>query len=160
MYLLDANIFIQSNRSHYGLDFVPGFWDWIDRGYGSGTLCSIQKIADEINAGADDLTTWVSTRKPMFLQMDAASSTSLTQLATWASSVTYTPAAVATFLGSGDYQLVAFAHAHNHTVVTYERSSPDSKKRVKIPDAALAMGVRCIDPFTMLRECSASFVLS
>ncbi|TXK18807.1 DUF4411 family protein [Homoserinibacter sp. GY 40078] len=161
MYLLDANIFIQSNRAHYGLDFVPGFWDWLDREHEAGVLCSIEKIADEINAGTDDLTKWAAGRKPMFLKMDGTEGPSLAALSAWANSggVGYTPAAVATFLASGDYQLVAYAHSHGHTVVTYETSAPESRKRVKIPDACAALDVPWLDPFTMLRREAARFDL-
>lgn len=153
MYLLDANIFIQSNRSHYGLDFVPGFWEWLDSGHAGSILCSIDPIAKEIGAGTDDLSVWAAARAPMFSNMDSACAASLTALAKWATTapVGFTPAAIATFLASGDYQLVAYAHAHGHTVVTYERSEPNSKKRVKIPDACNALSVPCIDPFTMMR---------
>ena len=28
-YLLDANVFIQARKMHYGLDFCPAFWDWL-----------------------------------------------------------------------------------------------------------------------------------
>ena len=162
MYLLDANIFIQSNRAHYGLDFVPAFWEWLDRGHGARLLCSIEKIRDELDAGQDDLTVWASARKPMFLTMDATTAASLARLATWATTpaVSYTPAAVAEFLASGDYQLVAYAHAHGHTVVTYEVSAPGSKKKIKIPDACIAMGVNCIDPYSMLRHETAKFILA
>lgn len=161
MYVLDANLFIQSNRAHYGLDFVPGYWDWLDQEHAAGVICSIDKIGDEIDAGADDLTTWAAARKPMFSRMDGTEGPSLAALATWASSggVNYTPAAVAEFLASGDYQLVAYAHAHGHTVVTYERPAPAAKARVKIPDACDALKVPWVDPYTMLRSESARFIL-
>jgi len=50
-------------------------------------------------------------------------------------------------LSSTDYVLVAVAHADGHTVVTREQLAPDAKKRVKIPDACLAMNVTYVDPF-------------
>ena len=28
-YLLDSNVFIQAKNLHYGMDFCPGFWDWL-----------------------------------------------------------------------------------------------------------------------------------
>lgn len=162
MYLLDANIFIQSHRAHYGLDFVPAFWDWLAQGNTAGVLASLQEIKDELDVGNDELTGWAGGQTPMFLSMDAAANPSLTRLATWATSANagYTPAAVAEFLASADYQLVAFAAAHQHTVVTYEVSAPGSKKKIKIPDACAAMGVTCIGPYAMLRREAARFVLS
>jgi hypothetical protein len=30
-YLLDANVFIQAKNLHYGIDFCPAFWDWLER---------------------------------------------------------------------------------------------------------------------------------
>ena len=30
-YLLDSNVFIEAKRLHYGFDFCPAFWDWIDQ---------------------------------------------------------------------------------------------------------------------------------
>ena len=29
-YLLDSDVFIQAKNLHYGFDFCPAFWDWID----------------------------------------------------------------------------------------------------------------------------------
>ena len=50
-------------------------------------------------------------------------------------------------MGSADLRLVAQAKALNATVITREVPSPDSKKRVKLPDAAAAVGVACVQPF-------------
>ncbi|ROQ64834.1 uncharacterized protein DUF4411 [Rathayibacter sp. PhB152] len=159
MYLLDANIFITSKNAHYGFDFVPAFWEWLDQGHSAGVLCSIDRIADELRAAADDLSTWASGRAPMFLRMDQATLPSLALVSTWASTSDFTAAAVSQFLSVGDFQLVAYAHAHGHTVVTHEKSAPQATRRIKIPDACAAMGVPCIDPFTMLRAESVRFVL-
>ncbi|WP_288152853.1 DUF4411 family protein [uncultured Prevotella sp.] len=38
------------------------------------------------------------------------------------------------------------------TVVSYEHSDPQSKRRVLIPDACNAMGVACCDLNTVLRS--------
>lgn len=159
MYLLDANIFIQSNRAHYGLDFVPAFWDWLDSSYAAGNIASIKKVGDEIAAGGDDLTTWAASRSALFLPMDAACAPSLTALATWANSGHFRPAAVAEFLSVADFELVAYARTHSHTVVTMEKSEPQRRGKVKIPDACIAHGVPWLTPFAMLRSESARFVL-
>ena len=44
MYLLDSNVFIEAHRRYYGMDFVPGFWDWLDRAFGMGLVASIERI--------------------------------------------------------------------------------------------------------------------
>lgn len=58
-YLLDANVFIQAKNLHYGLDFCPAFWEWLIDNNVSGRVFSIDKVADEIAAGADELTDWM-----------------------------------------------------------------------------------------------------
>ncbi len=160
MYLLDANIFITAKNQHYGFDFVPAFWEWLDQGHAAGILASVAKVFDEIDDGSDELTTWATARKPVFLEPDAATLRSYAQLSAWAdSSLTYTQSAIQTFLANADYQLVAHAHAHGHTVVTHEKPRPNSKSRILIPDACSAMNVDWIGPWEMLRAESARFVL-
>lgn len=160
MYLLDANIFIQSNRAHYGLDFVPAFWTWLDQAHAGGRICSIQKVGGEIAAGTDSLSVWAKTRTALFLPMDASCAPSLAAIATWASSGHFTPGAVSDFLSVADYELVAYAHTYGHTVVTMEKPEPARKSKVKIPDACIAHGVSWMSPFDMLRKESAQFVLA
>jgi hypothetical protein len=53
-YLLDANVFIQAKNLHYGLDFCPAFWDWLIEANAANTVFSIEKVGDEVAAGADD----------------------------------------------------------------------------------------------------------
>jgi hypothetical protein len=55
-YLLDANVFIQAKNLHYGFDFCPAFWDWLVRENSNGLVFSIDKVATEIEAGRDELT--------------------------------------------------------------------------------------------------------
>lgn len=80
---------------------------------------------------------------------------------TSAISQNFTRDALAEFTGNNaDYLLVAYAREHQHTVVTHERSQPKARKRVLIPDACLAMGVRTMDTFQMLRKAGARLDLS
>jgi hypothetical protein len=83
---------------------------------------------------------------------------SLREAANWASGAGYTPPALNLFLSAADYYLVAHAHAHNHIVVTHEKPSP-SVNKIKIPDACIGLGVKCMSPFAMLRVEQARFVL-
>jgi hypothetical protein len=54
-YLLDTDVFIQAKNLHYGFDFCPAFWAWIDQAYAAGTAFSIEKVGDELQAGGDEL---------------------------------------------------------------------------------------------------------
>ena len=72
-YLLDANVFIQAKNLHYGLDFCPAFWQWLIDGHADGRVFSIDKVADEIAAGADELTQWMHDHgNGLFRKTDAA----------------------------------------------------------------------------------------
>lgn len=158
-YLLDANVFIQAKNLHYGLDFCPAFWDWLIARNAEGTVLSIEKVGDEIQAIADDLARWAAPLGPaFFLPPDAAMVPALGTVSTWAAGHGYEPTAVNTFLQVADYYLVAHALAHAHTVVTHEVPAATTKK-VKIPTACISLGIRVMNPFEMLRIEQARFVL-
>ena len=158
-YLLDANIFIQAKNLHYGLDFCPAFWDWLIATNAAGKVFSIEKVGDEIAAGGDELSDWAAKRSDgFFLKPVAALLRALGNVSVWASGQNYEPAAVNTFLQVADYYLVAQALAHGDTVVTHEIVS-NSTKRIKIPNACIGLGVKCISPYEMLRIERARFIL-
>jgi hypothetical protein len=158
-YLLDANVFIQAKNLHYGFDFCPAFWDWLDEAHAKGLVYSVENVHAELATGNDDLTTWADQRAGrFFLAPDAASVPSLQAVSTWASTSGYEPAAVSTFLQVADYYLVAQAHALQHTVVSHEIVS-NSTRRIKIPNACLGLKVKYITPFAMLRAEHARFVI-
>jgi len=158
-YLLDANVFIQAKNLHYGLDFCPAFWDWLIAHNGAGRVFSTEKVGDEIEAGADELATWAVARgTSFFVKPDAAILPALGRVSSWAIGQHYEPAAVNTFLQIADYYLVAHALAHGYTVVTHEIASTSTKK-IKIPDACIGLGIKCMSPFEMLRLERARFVL-
>jgi hypothetical protein len=158
-YLLDANVFIQAKNLHYGLDFCPAFWEWLIIQNVSKQVFSIEKVGDEIEAGGDELATWASKRGPdFFVKPDDTILPALGQVSKWATSQRYEPAAVNTFLQVADYYLVSHALAHGHTVVTHEKASP-STKRIQIPTACIALKIKCMTPFEMLRHERARFIL-
>ncbi|MDQ6949473.1 MAG: DUF4411 family protein [Actinomycetota bacterium] len=158
-YLLDSDVFIQAKNLHYGFDFCPAFWEWIDERYADGTVRSIEKVGDELIGGDDDLANWARQRRAdFFVRPDALVLPSLRATSAWASAAGYEPAGVNIFLQAADYYLVAHAHAHDQTVVTHERPSTSTKK-IKIPDACIGLGVKCATPFQMLRAEHARFVL-
>ncbi len=158
-YLLDANVFIEAKNLHYGMDFCPAFWDWLLESNAAGTVFSIDKVADELAAVADELSSWAGVLGGgFFLQPDAAVFPGLRTVAEWAQGQGYDPAAVSGFLQVADYYLVAQALVGQHVVVTREVPS-SSKKKIKIPDACIGLGVRFMSPYQMLRRERARFVL-
>lgn len=158
-YLLDANVFIEAKRRHYGFDFCPAFWDWLDRQHAAGKVFSIEKVGDELLSGNDDLSNWARQRGPaFFLPPDARMLPSLAVVAKWVQGQQYRPGAVGAFLEDADYYLVAHAHAHRHVVVTHEVPS-DGVRQVKIPNVAIGLKLKCMTPYEMLRLERARFVL-
>lgn len=93
-----------------------------------------------------------------FLQPDPSVFPALSKVSDWANGQAYEPATVSTFLQVADYYTVAQALAGNHTVVTHEVPSA-SVRRIKIPDACIGLGVKCMTPYQMLRQERARFVL-
>lgn len=158
-YLLDANVFIQAKNLHYGLDFCPAFWEWLIHKNVAGEVFSIEKVEDEVQAIGDELAEWASQRGDgFFLRPDPGLLPSFGVVSNWASGQGYDPAAVNTFLQVADYYLVVHALAKGYTVVTHEKPDQATKK-IKIPNACIGVGVRCITPFEMLRNERARFVL-
>ena len=157
-YLLDANVFIQAKNLHYGFEFCPAFWEWIDRANAAGAVFSIERVGDEIRAGDDELAEWARDRPELVLAPDETMVPSLSIVSSWASGAGYEPVGPATFFQVADYYLAAHAHAHGHVIVTHEVAGR-SPKKIKIPDACLGVGVKSISPYEMMRNEHAGFVL-
>ncbi|HUP25405.1 MAG TPA: DUF4411 family protein [Thermoanaerobaculia bacterium] len=157
-YLLDANVFITAKNLHYGFDFCPAFWDWLDERRGEGI--SIEPVRDELLAGEDDLAEWARDRdEGLFLPLDQAVLAALARVSEWVQQQEYLEAAKAQFFQSADFYLIGAALAWRRTVVSHERAS-STTKRVKIPDVCIGLGIRVINPFVMLRIERARFVLA
>jgi len=158
-YLLDANVFIQAKNLHYGLDFCPAFWEWLIASNAAQKVFSIEKVGDELDAGADELTDWAKQRDAgFFLSPDEKMLPVLSQVSTWVTGQGFDSAAVNTFLQIADYYLVAHALAHGHTVVTHEVAA-NTLKKIKIPNVCIALKIKCVTPYEMLRREQARFVL-
>lgn len=155
MFLLDANAFMEANRHYYAFDLAPGFWTWLEDPGLADQVASVAAIKNEITGGAGQLVDWAQALRAEFWWQDSDDTVAaMTRLVQWATDPArvYTQAAVNQFLASGDLRLIAHALVAAATVVTRERSAPDSKKDIKIPDVCLAFGVACVDPFTAYRS--------
>ena len=159
IYLLDANVFIQAKNLHYGLDFCPAFWEWLIESNLAQKVFSIDKVADEISAGADELTDWMRENADnMFLATDSRAVSHFGQVSGWTMGQNYEPAAINTFFQVADFYLIAHALAGGYVVVTHEVPA-DSTKRIKIPNVCIGLGLRFMTPYEMLRREQARFVL-
>ncbi len=161
-YLLDTGVFIEAKRRFYGLDFCPGYWDWLLREAEAGTICSIERVAEEIGAQQDELSDWTA-RLPngFFLRPDAAFSSAFQRVSQWALNSCFHAAAYNEFLDVADSFLVAQAVVGGHIVVTLEKpATTPSKRKIKVPDAAAGVGIRCMTPYALMRLQGVRFVLA
>lgn len=160
MYVIDSDVLIAAKNGHYAFDIVPAFWEWLANEHLAGKVFLVQKVADEILAGGDELAEWVKAQPASFrLAPGPGDTASLASVAQWANNGDYEQQAVAQFLSVADYYLVAQALNLGYTVVTHEKPEPNAKRRIKIPDACNAVGVTWMNPFEMLKVEQAKFVL-
>ncbi len=158
-YLLDSNVFIEANNRHYGFDFCPAFWDWLEMQNSARKVLSIEKVAQEIISFGDHLSDWVRAKKrDFFLPADDLTAQAMENVSIWANAQKFSQSAVAKFLSDADSWLVAHGIAHKCTVVTQEVPA-NSPNKIKVPDACRALGVKCINTYEMLRREKAKFVL-
>ncbi len=161
MFLLDANIFIDAARRYYSPEIAPTFWQWLADEHDAGNLASIKRVREEIDDGKEGhLRNWAAELPRSFwLAPSATEQSSMGQLSEWVTDAerNYRQEAQNEFLGSADYYLVAQAHSGGHTVVTFEESRPESKKRVLIPDACRALRVPYTEPFSVYRTLGLRF---
>ena len=152
-------MFIRAKNLYYGLDFCPAFWDWLVDANITGKVFSIEEVYDELLKTEDELSEWARARtEGFFLAPDATVLPKLAEVGNWAFNQSYTYSAVENFLQVADCHIIARALSGEHTVVTHEIPSA-SIHRVKIPDACVGLGVKCVTPFEMLRSERARFVL-
>lgn len=158
-FVLDANAFIQSKRKFYAFDICPGYWDALIWHHGQGAICSIDRVAAELELGQDDLWQWAEQTAP---QGFFASTDSLETIACYRDVISwvqaqeqFSPEAKAAFAGTAaDAWLIAYAKATGRVLVTLEEFSSMAQKRVPIPNVcrASAVAVEYASPFEMLRR--------
>jgi len=164
-YIVDSNFFIQAHRAIYPLDVVQSFWVKIDFLAKKGILRSIDKVKKEIfdnSSHQDELKEWCENNLPkdFFISTDTALN-NYVAIITWVRSKNnhYTERAIQEFLETdlADPWLIAYAMANDLTIVTYEKSEPNRKNRVKIPEVCNQFNVKYMNTIEMLRELNENF---
>ena len=160
MYVLDTNVFIDAANAYYAFDLAPGYWDFLVQLFDSHHAVSIKSVYDELGEAGDGdpLKDWAKQYKQHYIAPDSRVVARYQQVMKWAQD-NYEASAVSEFQRVADSWIVAHALANGWVVVTHEKSAPRSKKRIKIPDVCAALGVECLNPFTMLRSESMRLVL-
>lgn len=165
-FLLDANAFIEANRSFYRFEFCPGFWDFLELEFEAGRIFSLKKVYDELQAGGDRLSEWSKDVIGKARFVDQGKSAEVEALYADVSnyvlsSAQYKGPAKRAFLRpeEADPWICAYAAVNPCVVVTQEVKKPDAKKRVPLPNVLANYGVEYMNIFDCLQRLQAKFVL-
>lgn len=156
MYLIDTN-FLGTLETLYPDDVFPSLWRTLSPIVFSSSVFFHYEVNAELKVWNSPRYSWYANgvNPHQILTPDTKELNSYQEVTEWAQLKRvprYRQSAVDEFLDCADSWLVASAARHNAAIVTNEKSAPQSQKKVKIPDAANAFGVRCIDPLSFLRS--------
>jgi hypothetical protein len=164
VYAVDSNFFIQAHRATYPLDVATSFWNKVKELAYAGKIISIDKVKKEIYDHQDDLKDWCEHNLPDgFFKDTAPIVSSCTRVVGWANSMRshYTSNALSEFLDAdeADAWLIAYtlADSSNRIIVTHEKSQPDAKRKIKIPEACAPFSIQFVDTIEMLRSLGERF---
>lgn len=152
-YLLDTNILITA-KNELPMDIYPSFWNALSKLAASGDFKSIKKVEEEIRKGKDELVEWIENNLPkdFFISENTDTLAALATVSQWAMmNPVFTQAAKNEFVSVADSWIVAEALNQSLIVVTHETPDPLCKKRVKIPDVCIGVGVKFCDLNTAFR---------
>ena len=163
-FIVDSNFFIQAHRSIYPLDVVQSFWLKVKSLSQKGTIVSIDKVKKEIfdnSSHEDELKLWCEANLPndFFINTDPVLNNYVLIKRWIAKPNHYNVGAIEEFLETGlaDPCLVAFAMSNDWTIVTYEKSEPNRKNKIKIPEVCTQFKVRYINTIEMFRKLNETF---
>ncbi|HHJ1159584.1 MULTISPECIES: DUF4411 family protein [Proteus] len=156
LYLIDANIVIHANSFYYPLNRVPEFWEWILFHAQNNNVKLPTEIINEVKGGdKDEHAKWVhdKSNKSILQLNEDLNITNLNKVLREGYANDLTDIELEK-IGQDPFLIsYAMSSPHNRIIVSNETSSP-SKIRAnrKVPDVCKAMGVRCCNVYTMIRE--------
>lgn len=153
-YLLDSNIFIQSHRFEYRFSFCSGFWELLKILHLRRIVFSIRAVKNELLKNNDALSTWIRQLPESFFcdERDQETQSKYRYLMNWAyNNPQFNQNAKMKFASEhADPWLVAYAAAHHMKLITHEVFDPNTKKSIKIPNAAGVLNVQCVNMYDFL----------
>lgn len=163
IYLLDANTLIEAKNKHYGMDFCPAYWEFLDNEAGKTTLASIDMVLGELEEYGDSLSEWSKEREESLFIVHSESEDIQKKFIEIADYVNqhkiYSESEKARFLSGADPWLIAAGNVLGASIVTHEALVPSNSTKVKIPNVAKEFNVSWIDPFEMIRGLGGIFGL-
>ncbi len=162
VFIVDTNFFIQAHRANYPLDIAITFWQKVKELADQGKIISIDKVKNEIYQNDDELKTWCVNNLPNDFFKDSSDSiVEYSQVVVWANSKSdhYLLKAMEEFLNAdeADAWIVAYALSNGYMITTHEKSQPERKNRIKIPEPCNVFGITYMDTIEMFRELQVQF---
>ena len=162
VYVVDSNFFIQAHRIIYPLDVAISFWNKVALLAQNGQIVSIDKVKNELYQNDDELKSWCENNLPEnFFKDSTELIPEYSQVVTWAMSKNkhYLQKALEEFLDAdeADAWLVAYGLKYNCPITTYEKSQPEKKRKIKIPEPCNSLGVSYMDTIEMFRQLGIQF---
>lgn len=159
LYVLDANVLITARDQYYGFNMVPEFWAWLLHQAAAGTVKLPWEVLEEVTGGSDQkgqdpLFNWVTNKaNRKVLDLGEATFEHVDRVLTVGYSPTLTHEQVALKQGDAFVLAHALVDPANRCVVSNEVSQPrKAPHNRKLPDAARALNIRCINTFEFVRE--------
>ncbi|MEJ3975705.1 MULTISPECIES: DUF4411 family protein [Providencia] len=158
-FLIDTNVFINSKNFYYNFGYCKIFWDLLLELHKKNIVYSINSVKNEINSGNDEIVDWINDEVPnTFFSPEFSSpawGVNYSTLMNWANSKIcgFTDKAKMDFADQtkADAFLIAEAMTSGNSIITFESFDPNNpKKRVLIPNAARAHGVRTLTLYEFL----------
>jgi len=166
LFLLDANVFIQSHQYNYPLDVATTFWNKLKMLAHNQIFISIDKVKEEVYRKEDTIKEWCleNISEDLFCATETPEIlASYGKVINWANSMSshYTSKAIEEFseYKNADAWLIAFAleAKGSLTIVTYEKSAPQARSKIKIPDACGKFGIKSTDIVDAFRKLGETF---
>lgn len=156
IYILDANVFIESAKRYYAFDLAPSFWDRLVNQASEGHIRSIDKVKTELDAKEDRLKDWANSHFTKWFQSthDIDVLSVYQAIMKWVETSDFRDKAKKDFTrtNTADAWIVAYAKAKRCIVVTDEQYDPDIRRKILIPNVCELFGIKCMNTFQMLRE--------
>ncbi len=162
VYVVDSNFFIQAHRIIYPLDIAVSFWGKVASLANDGQIISIDKVKNELYQNDDELKKWCENNLPEdFFKDSTELIPEYSRVVNWAVSKNnhYLQKALDEFLDAdeADAWLVAYGLKFNCPITTYEKSQPEGKRKIKIPEPCDFLKVSYVDTIEMFRQLGIQF---
>lgn len=160
-YLLDSSVLIGAHNTYCDMDVFPGFWEWLDKMNEAKMFYSVEAVYTEVMGHEDNLKAWAGARgEQIFLPADNKVVSAYSRVINWVNGQDYTQNAIDDFLKEdrADAWIIAHAMAYGRTVVSHEEPG-GARRKVKIPDVCVGLGVPHKTLFEVQKQVMPLFVL-